>query len=236
MASVYNNLFAMLMQGVPPDSYYGRVVLSEFDPNSHRHQAVLDILVPRADAVTMGVRAERLVQIARGSVFADRLAAADPINTYRRALVLPAVGQAFSSEDPNIRVSFQDDAEAVRTLYPIRQVFTMLVDGAGDTFTVNGGAAQELGYASGKSGQITLYPGREIVLQGALPASTFQVVVEYTNPGYVDWSRLVFDLRRSGRVIMSTGDEEELRTAWESDPSFVNKLGAVLVWLLENSP
>jgi hypothetical protein len=225
---VLNATYSTLMRGTPNTL---REVTSF---SGHPLDSLLQVLVPTADPDTMGYRAERWAQLVRGSRHKTELQELDPLNTLSRPLTFPVASRISSGEPAGVRVEFSDERSKLENRYAHREVASLLVDGAGLTYSVEGGDSGNLVITNGRTQLIDVLWGRAVRLYGALPASTFTIELTYTNPILIDW-----DVQQQAVELLGvevSAEYPDLKASVDNSVSFVDRMAAYILYATALTP
>jgi hypothetical protein len=190
---------------------------------------VIDLLVPFGDNLFRSFRIEQLTQLLLRSDLRDRALESDPINTYEKA-VIDFPGPAQFATDAPMDIVFINNPAIIRQAEEGTTTVNCEVDPVAKTLTTEFGV-QSFTHADNLTSSIPIIPGRDIRLQGPLPALTFTFILSYVNPVGTDWPRLVQRVD-SGNYQFQ---DAELRRIFQEDINWVNRVSAIVLLAVENS-
>lgn len=225
---VLNAVYSTLMRGIPN-------TLREGTPfTDHPLEQLLQVLVPTADPDTMGYRAERWAQLVRSSRHKAELRQIDPLNTLSRPLRFPVASRTASGEPAGVRVEFSDERVKLENRYAHQENAFLLIDGAGLTYSVEGGDSGDLVVTNGRTQLIEVLWGRSVRLYGSIPASTFTIELAYTNPILIDWNIQqqavnLLDVEVSAKY-------PNLKASADNSVSFVDRFSAYILYATAITP
>lgn len=218
-----NIYWTVLAQGTVPNMSYVRRISPVWYAPKPEWLAVAEALIITSDDVKKYFQIEQLVQLVLHSNQRGRLMSFDSLNSYEKtALQFPAEGfgtncvlPVFFQNTGENDISFDMDC----TLNTIAQQFT--TPAGVFPYTVS----------NNLSSPLPLAPGKTMRVQGPFPVATYQFRAAFVASLRVDWPVLLARLM----LLKLPWSDNGLRDIWAADPSWVQRLAALIVNLVESN-
>jgi hypothetical protein len=225
-----NKAWTILAKGKPrPSEIWHRLVnpVSYKDPN--QVLSIINTLVPYEDNLFRSFQIDQLIKLVLQSEVRDRFLEFDDFNTYQQVnLLFPEAGEF--TDATGVRFVFLTEEDAHENLGQGLVKFDCELDPSAKTLTTQFDT-HTYTITNNLSSPIELAEGFVIRLQGAQPSVTQFFQIEYVAKLSVDWVSLLNTLENSNLNLK----DDELRTIWNEDPSWINRISAVVQYAVENA-
>jgi len=232
----YNLSWGILALGVPVTTpEYGR----QFAETAYRGgcRDTLEVLVPvpEADAMKRAFHIEELIKLIRRSSLKSRFDSFDSLNTYDKAtLQFPSPG--FNSETPvslNPKLVGDIPVSRLRIAASYNAGVLSYKDHSDNRILGISGDSYNVIYSNGQSSDVTVVTEALFIRlkesEVDAQAQPFDIGFEYISELHMSWGDLLTSLENTAYTFQDV----DLKTIWQEETSFVERIAAFTMDVLE---
>ena len=232
----YNLSWGILALGVPvTTAAYGRRFSETAYKGKCRDIIPTLIPVPEADPMKRSFHIEELIKLIRRSSLKSRFDSFDSFNTYdKAALQFPAPGFDFDSPvDLNPKIVGPVPVSRLRISASYNAAAVTYKDYSDNRVLGIGPDSHSVSYTNGQSDDIPVVDNTFFLRlkesEVDAQAQPFDIGFEYISELHISWEDLLASLEASGYTFKDV----DLQTIWKDETSFVERIAALAMDVLE---
>ena len=232
----YNLSWGILALGVPVTTpEYGRRFSETAYKGSCRDLLSVLVPVPEGDPMKRAFHIEELIKLIRRSTLKSRFDSFDSFNTYDQAeLQFPAPG--FDSDSPvdlNPKIIGTVPVSRLRISASYNAATMTYKDSSDNRLLAIGPDSYDVTYTNGQSDDVTVVDNTFFLRlkesEVDAQAQPFDIGFEYISELHISWEGLLASLEQTSYTFKDV----ELKTVWNEETSFVERIAAFAMDVLE---